>query len=418
MYPTVVIPTFWTRRRTRGGRGGRRERFSYDHPTPLGEPGTLPDCLRSLDGVTGLGRVVVIVAVTDDSIAHAAEDQVREILDEFPGLDAWVFGSAEAGSLHRRMEQLEFADLLGGAGLSGYGGVRNVGLMLAAVFGSDAVVFLDDDQVITDPAFLVRGLEGLGEQVGPKGQPVLAKSGYYVDDQGACKIPDPRPWHDTFWRQTEFYNRAVLALVAPSPRLKPSPLAFGGCMALHRDMYCNVPFDPWAVRGEDIDYVINARMHGGDVFLDAEWSVVHRPPAPASAAALFRQDVYRFIYTHRKLEFSKSQVDLRQVTADALMPYPGHLVDSSVNWRTRLTALMRGVAGPERGEYLAVARRSVPEAQEYARKNCERYFAFQRRWPMLMDRLWEDIALKSLFTGERHVDRGAITGRFPVIRAD
>ena len=35
-----------------------------------------------------------------------------------------------------------------------------------------------------------------------------------------------------------------------------------------------------------------------------------------------------------------------------------------------------------------------------------------------MDRVWEDVALKSLFTGERRVDRGAITGRFPVIQAD
>ena len=35
-----------------------------------------------------------------------------------------------------------------------------------------------------------------------------------------------------------------------------------------------------------------------------------------------------------------------------------------------------------------------------------------------MERIWEDVALKSLFTGERRVDRTAITGRFPVIRED
>lgn len=414
MHPTVVIPTFWTRRRTRGS---VRSRVHYDHPTPLDETGTLPDCLRSLEPVTGLGRVVVVVATTDDSIDHAAEDRVREILDDFPGIDAFVLGAAEMGSLHRRMEQLEFADLLAGAGLNGYGGVRNVGLIAAAILGSDAVVFLDDDQVITDPEFLVRGMEALGEPTGPANRPVLAKSGYYVDDAGSTRVPDARAWHDMFWRQTEFYNRAVAA-IPPPPRIKPSPLAFGGCLALHRDMYCNVPFDPWAVRGEDLDYVINARMHGGDVFLDADWSVIHRPPAPPSEAVLFRHDVFRFVYTHRKLEFSKSQVDLRQVSAESLMPYPGHLVDSSINWRVRVTALLRMLAGPERGAYADVLRTAVPEAQRYARDHCERYFAFQRRWPMLMDRLWEDIALKSLFTGERRVDRGAITGRFPVIRAD
>jgi hypothetical protein len=414
VYPTVIIPTFWTRRRSRGG---ERSRFHYDHPTPLGEDGTLPDCLRSLETVAGLGRVVLIVAASDNSIEHAAEDRVREILADFPGIESLVFGAAEMGSLHRRMEQLEFADALGGVGLSGYGGVRNVGLILAAVLGSEAVIFIDDDQIVTDPSFVARGMEGIGEPLGPGGRPVLAKSGYYVDDSGSHKAPDPRRWYDMFWRQLEFYNRATSAIAAP-PRIKPSSLAFGGCMALHRDMYCNVPFDPWAVRGEDMDYVINARMHGGDVFLDSDWSLIHRPPAPPSEAALFRHDVFRFIYTNRKLEFSKSQVDLRQVTAESLTPYPGHLVDSSINWRARTTALLRAIAGPERGAYLEIARRAVPEAQRYARANCEHYFSFQRRWPMLMDRLWEDVALKSLFTGERRVDRSAITGRFPVIGAD
>jgi len=411
--PTVIIPTFWTRRRSRGS---DRARFNYDHPTPLGEDGTLPACLRSLEGVDGLGRVVLIVAATEESIEHAAEDRVREILDDFPGIDSLVCGSAEMGSLHRRMEQLEFADAISGVSLAGYGGVRNVGLIIGSVLGSETLVFLDDDQVITDASFLIRAGEGMGQQDN-SGRPVLAKTGYYVDAKGSYTAPGTTAWYDRFWRQNELYNRAMAQALKP-PRIKPGNLAFGGCLALHRDMYCNVPFDPWAVRGEDIDYVINSRMHGGDVFFDTEWAVVHQPPAAPSEAGLFKQDVRRFVYTHRKLEFSKSQVDLRQVSAESLSPYPGQLVDSSIHWRATATALLRAVGGAERGAYFSIARTAVPEAQAYARDNCERYFGFQRRWPMLMDRLWEDIALKSLFTGERRVDRGALTGRFPVIRAD
>lgn len=413
MQPTVIIPTFWTRRRSRGY---DRSRVRFDHPTPLGEDGTLPDCLRSLEGVDGLGRVMVVVAATDESTAHAAEDRVREILDDFPAIDTLVCGVAEMGSLHRRLEQLEFADMIDGVSLDSYGGVRNASLLFAAVLGSEHIVFLDDDQVVTDSAFLSRALEAMGEQDG-RGRPVLAKTGYYVDRAGSHLAPATTSWHDRFWRQNELYNRAM-AQALKAPRIKPSTLAFGGCLTLHRDMYCNVPFDPWAVRGEDIDYVINARMHGGDVFLDAGWSVMHQPPAASSAASVFRQDVYRFVYTHRKLEFSKSQVDLRQVTAEALAPYPGQMVDASINWRARATALLRALGGEERGEYLSIARRAVSEAQEYARENCERYFGFQRRWPMLSDRLWNDVALKPLLTGERRVDRGALTGRFPAVRTD
>jgi GT2 family glycosyltransferase len=411
--PIVIIPTFWTRRR---GRGLERSRIHFDHPTPLDSEGTLVECLRSLEPVSGLGRVVLLVATTDESIEHTAEDRVREILEDFPGIDSLVFGAAEVGSLHRRMEQLEFADLIAGASLNGYGGVRNVGLMAAAALGAEQIVFFDDDQVVTSPDFLVRAMEGLGEHTAG-GKPILAKSGYYTDDAGSYTVGGSSAWYDAFWKQNELFDKTIAAITKP-PRMKPSPLAFGGCLALHRDMYCNVPFDPWAVRGEDIDYVINARMHGGDVYLDGEWFAVHHPPAVPSEATHFRHDVFRFVYTHRKLEFSRSQVDLRQVTADSLAPYPGRLVDSSIGWRARATALLRALGRPERGVYLTIANRAVPDAQRYARENCERYFAFQRRWPMLMDRLWQDIALNSLFTGERSVDRSAITGRFPIIRSE
>lgn len=408
--PCVIIPTFWTRKRSRPVGEGP---FQYDHPTPIDEDGTLPACLRSLESVQGLGRVVLIVAATHESIEHAAEDRVRDILADFPGLDALVVGPAEMGSLHRRMEQLEFADILDAVTLGSYGAVRNVGLMVAATLGCDLVVFVDDDQVITDPDFLSRAQEGIGEQTG-KGKRVLAKSGYYTDEEGRYQFVTDAPWYDMLWRQDEAFTEA-LGSVARPPRITTSTVAMGGCLAIHKDLYSTVPFDPWVARGEDIDYVINVRMHGGDVFLDGEWSVIHQPPKLPSEAAAFRQDVFRFVYEHRKLEFSKSQVDLRQVSPESLMPYPGPFVEGSVVWRARVTALMRALAGKEPGEYLRIAHRGVRQANEYARDNCERYFAFQRRWPLLMDRLWEDVALKTLFTGERRIDRSAITGRFPVV---
>jgi hypothetical protein len=156
-------------------------------------------------------------------------------------------------------------------------------------------------------------------------------------------------------------------------------------------------------------------MHGGDVYLDDEWNIVHLPPEPVSEAIRFRQDVYRFVYEHRKIEFAKSQVDLRQVTPKSMMPYPGPFIDSSVGWRASVTAVLRALTNQERGLYAQVAFHAVGEAATYARDNCQNYFEFQRRWPIMIGALWDDIALKSLFSGERHMDRSAITGRFPVV---
>ncbi|MDY0087229.1 MAG: hypothetical protein RBS78_01535 [Coriobacteriia bacterium] len=414
MTPCVIIPTFWT---TRRGRVSESLLAAYDHPTPVDSEGTLPACLRSLEALTGLGRVVITVAATDPSIEHVAEDRVRKILADFPGIDAFVFGPAELGSLHRRLEQLEFADLIPGVSLVGYGAVRNVGLIAAAVFGCETVLFIDDDQIINDPAYLDKAMEGVGEPYKGSSRRILAKTGYYTDGEGNYQRHEAPRLRDMFWRKADAFNEA-LSIVGRPPRITPSPVAFGGCLVLHRDMFCNVSFDPWVVRGEDIDYVINARMHGGDVFLDGDWSLIHRPPRLASPALQFRQDVYRFIYEHRKIEFAKSQVDLRQVTPESMAPYPGVFISSAVSWRAILTAFLHGFSRKEGGRYLRVARVAMKDAPEYAREHCQHYFDFQRRWPILMDRIWDDVALKPLFTGERTVDRGAITGRFPVVRGD
>ena len=410
MTTSIVIPTFWTRR---GGRSSDRLVNVYDHPTPIDGESPLPACLRSLEGVRDVGKIVVLVAATDSSIAHEAEDRVRGMMDEFPRLDTMVFGPAALGSLHRRLEQLEFSDMVSGVSLTGYGAVRNTGLIVSATLGADVCVFIDDDEVITDPDFLHTGVEGLGMKT-PEGKVLFAKTGYYVDAMGGHHLKDDAHWSDAFWRQTDYYNQAMGAVDAP-PRVKPSNLAFGGCMALHRDMYTNVSFDPWVLRGEDVDYVINARMHGGDMFLDGDWQIVHRPPEPVSPALVFRQDVYRFVYEHRKLEFAKSQIDLRRVTAASLRPYPGDFVGGSVSWRAFATAILRTLAGREPGANLKIARAVFSDAARYARRNCDNYFTFQRRWPLMMERLWEDVALGSLFSGERQIDRTGITGRFPVI---
>ncbi|MDH4139476.1 MAG: hypothetical protein OEV43_02785 [Coriobacteriia bacterium] len=389
---------------------------TYDHPTSIDEEGTLGACLRSLEHVEGLGKVVVIVAATDPRIEHTAEDRVRDILGDYPGIDTLLFGPAELGSLHRRLEQVEFADMIHGVSLVGYGAVRNVGLIAAAVLASEALVFLDDDQIISDTSFLECAMEGLGASLGD-GRKILAKTGYYTDTEGRYQRHSEPRLADMFWRGEDGFNDALSIVDAP-PRMRETPVAFGGCLALHRDMFCNVSFDPWVLRGEDIDYVINARMHGGDVFLDGEWSVIHKPPMLESEALQFRQDVYRFVYEQRKMEFAKSQVDLRQVTPESLMPYPGPFVTSSVTWRAMATALLRGITSKRGTGYLRIARTAARDAAEYARTNCQNYFDFQRRWPMLMERIWGDDPLRSLFMGERRVDRSAISGRFPVVRGE
>ena len=113
-------------------------------------------------------------------------------------------------------------------------------------------------------------MEGLGQR-SPDGAPILAKTGYYIDEDGRYQMHEDPHWADMFWRQGDAFNQA-LAIVDAPPRLR-SEHASRSAGAWRCTATCsrNVSFDPWVVRGEDMDYVINARMHGADVFLDGEW---------------------------------------------------------------------------------------------------------------------------------------------------
>ena len=68
--------------------------------------------------------------------------------------------------------------------LRGYGAIRNMGLVCAAILGHDAVVFLDDDEVVLAPDFLEKALYGLGHETRQR-LPILAKSGYFYNEAGS-----------------------------------------------------------------------------------------------------------------------------------------------------------------------------------------------------------------------------------------
>ena len=69
MTSCVIIPTFWTRRR---GRFTDRLVNVYDHPTAIDEDSPLGACLRSLERVEGIGKVVVLVAATTSPTLRTA----------------------------------------------------------------------------------------------------------------------------------------------------------------------------------------------------------------------------------------------------------------------------------------------------------------------------------------------------------
>ena len=389
MNPVIVIPTFISARRRREG---GNVLTTYDHTTPLTQDGELERCLNSLRKVEGLGQIVVLVA-SEPSIENQALEKVQHVAAKFPDLSILVIGAPEQALIQQRAEQLGLGRLTKEVCLAGYSAIRNLGLVVAQALGFDAVVFLDDDEIIEDPDFLYKAVYGLGKLT-PKGIPILAKTGFYYNSEGTFLSKSMDKWYNRFWLQGKAFNKWINKAMI-GPRLSRSNHACGGCLALHKEAFKRVSFDPWIPRGEDLDYMLDLRMYGSDIWFDNQWSLVHLPPETASEGTRFRQDIFRWLYEYRKMEYSRTQIDLMQVRPSSLEPYPGPFLESGIQKRIRITAFLRSLARPDKRAYRKAAKAAAGEAELYASRNCSKYFEFQYVWPELMSRIENDQILSA-----------------------
>ena len=405
MNPLIVIPTYVS---TRLKPRAATPVSTLDHLTPLHKEGELGRCLDSLRKVRGLGQIAVIVS-GERTAAGQAVQKVRAICEDFPDLSIMVIGQPEAALVTQRLEQLGLPDLDEQVGLFGYSAVRNMGLLAANVFGFDSVVFIDDDEVVDDPDFLVKGVYGLGKLT-RRGIPILAKTGYFLNSEGTYHSKSQSKWYNHFWLQGEAFNKWIDRAMQ-GPRLSRSNHVCGGCLAIHREAYRRVCFDPWIVRGEDLDYMLDLRMYGSDIWFDNKWKLVHLPPATHSEGLRFRQDIYRWIYEYRKIEYSRTQIDLQQVRPDSLEPYPGPFLEPGITKRIKRTALLRSIGRPDKSAYRKAARAATRDASVYAKRNCQKYFGFQFTWPEVMTRTEGDDMLRTVLLS-------AVVGAGDAVRSD
>lgn len=387
MNPAVIIPAFYTSPMKRRGTPSSL----YDHPTPLNSKGTLERCLASLQKVKGLGQVIILVAV-EGGVEKEATAKVKAITDKFPQMHTLIIAQEEESIIQQRFEQLGYGDQRDCIGLTGYSAIRNLGLVVAQVLGFDAVVFLDDDEVIDDEEFLEKAMYGLGKLT-KKGIPILAKSGFYFNDEGTYYSKSQNRWYNHFWQQGRAFNNWITKAMA-GPRLSRSNHVCGGCLALHRETYRRLSFDPWIMRGEDMDYLLSLRMYGSDIWFDNQWSLTHLPPKDRNEGHRFYRDIFRWIYEYYKIEFSRAQIDLLQIKPSSLMPYPGPFLEPGITKRIKRTAFLRSLVRPDKKAYREGARAATREATDYAQVNCMKYFEFQYTWGDIMVRMESDAGLR------------------------
>jgi hypothetical protein len=325
----AAIPTYWTY----PGEGGMEE-IVFDHPTPLDAPGTLRRTLESLTPLAAAGvEVGVVAAATAPALEEEVEDRVREVMESPPlPYPVRLFAASHLRDLRdfcRTRGRAEWLPLLS---LAGYAQIRNLTLILANICNAGALISLDDDEVIADPDFLAKVEENL--RLLGREHPVFGLAGVYRDQDGGVLLPEPTaPWAG-YWPKMRWMNRALQELVLAGPRLKPTCLGFGGNLTLPGALCRRLPFDPAITRGEDTDYILNARLFGIPFFLDNTLSIIHLPPdKPHPTWMRIRQDLVRFCYTRLKLRQQEPGPGRTRVTAADFKPYPGNFLGDDLAQR-------------------------------------------------------------------------------------
>jgi len=345
MKVTMVIPSYWARESEVGWKEGDA---IYDHPTSLDSEGTLIRAIQSIKKLEDKEFQLVVIAVaTAEDIETQVEKKVANIIKSSnPGVEVLLFGHSHLKQIHELLISEGKKEDIFLLQLRGYPEIRNLCMFIPHIIGSEAAVLIDDDEVFEDREFMSKTKEFIGRNI--EGKIINAVAGYYLQPDGDYHVKKPfHPWMK-YWDQYDKMNEAFDMVIGTEPRLKETPFVFGGNMVIHRDLFTVVPFDPDVPRGEDIDFLINAKMFGFHFFLDNQLSIKHLPPPKAHPTwKQLREDIYRFIYERAKIEHQKEVNGMKRVYADDFDPYPGFFLKTNLEEKIGQACKLLS------GEYLA-----------------------------------------------------------------
>ncbi|MBW2980172.1 hypothetical protein KY360_02025 [Candidatus Woesearchaeota archaeon] len=406
--PIITIPTYWTRK---GGVKKVGDTY-FDHPTPLDGEQTLTRLLDSLKEAWGNFKVVVLTATVDysdtklyEQVENKIDSLIKPYKKHFPIMQ---FVRSDVGFLKERMKKSKvLTDMMPQLNLACYPTIRNCQLIVTNGLGSDIMIGLDDDEVVMRD-HVKKATEFIGKE--HKGKRIYGLGGYYKDKKGdhimrGLKKP---PIDNVFFKKRWVKNNGFIAIDEKKGRIHKSNFVFGGNMVMHRKMFMNVAYDLGITRGENMDYLINAKMHDLDFYFDKELYVIHMPPerwdkkvkaflktGAFSMTNYYRleQDMLRFLYEREKIrECNDHHLDLKKISIEALKPYPGEFFTEDVV-RDAVYALK--YMYPEETKKLSTsAEVQVDRALERSRKLAPNYFHFNQKWIKLMKFIAKDKAFR------------------------
>jgi hypothetical protein len=309
---------------------------------------------------------LILTATVSDDLAGDASAQVESLIRPYAErlriaqVDADIVSPLRGALAQAGLDPRSIS-------LRTYANVRNVQLLVPYALDAEVVIALDDDEVA--PAGYV---EKAQEAIAQDG--VLGVAGLYLDRSGSPYLPESDQGGNLLLEKSRLMNQTVRQVTSGPDRLRITPLALGGNMVFHRDLIARVPFDPGITRGEDIDYLLNARLAGYSFWMDRELTIIHLPPRhyESSAYRKMREDVFRFVYEREKLRHADA-------AAEDFDPYPGRLLRDDLD-QIALSALQT-IATTEEVERYGTPEAILEQARARARPAIDAYRSFCELWP-------------------------------------
>lgn len=364
----IFIPTYWTFEKGKAS-------SVFDHPVLYSKRGTLGRTLKSFIN-KGMKHDILILPVP---LHRNIESKVKHITEKFPKLNISVLVREEYKKIINEARRLNLTrEFRRQINVKDYGNVRNIGLIYGLKQGYDNIIMVDDDEVVEDDNYFKKALEGIGMKI--KGKFLLGKTGYYLNKNGSYKLTQLNPEIRKLWLKETYINKAISNAIKHKQRFNHTSIALGGNMVINSKLFRKVPFDPYNTRGEDTDYMINAKHFGHLFLMDKQLTIKHLPPKKIKPYwSKIRQDIYRFVYLREKMRYLN--ISIKDVS-----PYPAYFLRKNLIRKIIKTNVNYAKANLKRGgykdcqEYLKNASEILDDAREYAKNNAKKYFKFQKEW--------------------------------------
>jgi len=340
----IVIPTYW-------GTLNEDEEVVFDHPTPLNTKGTLSRLLNNLIEFNDVKDIpIYIIGVSNkQSLNKEVEEYLKKYLEFFDGkLNIKLYSYSFLKEIIGKLKDKKDLSYL--FNLKGYSEVRNFSLLPVIVDDIDVAIFLDDDEIIEDKNYFEKAIEFLGKDT--KDGKIYGKAGYYLN-KGEYKLPTENipSWEKCSWNKIELMNETFEKLIESDERLLKTDIALGGNMVLTKEVMKNICYDINIPRGEDMDYVLNAKIFDYLIVFDNKLKITHLPPKHSSLEwKNSRSDINRFKYSRQKLNNLKNHKDLNQINVDDMTSYPGEFLKDDFHKKARESMQLLGTEYLFKGE--------------------------------------------------------------------